>query len=213
MALRLSDHGDQNLTRLQVVGLPSNAVPEQTYRSSLTQIIYKTVGKTCFVTLQTGLCGCFRYIHSTCERVTYLPIKQEIIKRLTKPIIVVKINNHIVGTHLTTIQNGIHYKTQYKGCTLYNTIQRVYIIQHNTKDVHYKTQYKGCTLYNTIHKGCTLYNTIQRVYIIQHNTQRYTLYNTIQNGIHYTTQYKGCTLYNTIQKVYIIKHNTKWYTL
>jgi len=213
MALRLSDHGDQNLTRLQVVGLSSNAVPEQTYRSSLTQIIYKTVGKTCFVTLQTGLCGCFRYIHSTCERVTYLPIKQEIIKRLTKPIIVVKINNHIVGTHLTTIQNGIHYKTQYKGCTLYNTIQRVYIIQHNTKDVHYKTQYKGCTLYNTIHKGCTLYNTIQRVYIIQHNTQRYTLYNTIQNGIHYTTQYKGCTLYNTIQKVYIIKHNTKWYTL
>ena len=118
MALRLSDHGDQNLTRLQVVGLSSNAVPEQTYRSSLTQIIYKTVGKTCFVTLQTGLCGCFRYIHSTCERVTYLPIKQEIIKRLTKPIIVVKINNHIVGTHLTTIQNGIHYKTHYKRCTL-----------------------------------------------------------------------------------------------
>jgi len=48
MALRLSDHGDQNSTRFQVVWLPSNAVPEQTYRSSLTQIIYKTGRKYVF---------------------------------------------------------------------------------------------------------------------------------------------------------------------
>ena len=55
MALRLSDHGDQNLTRFQVVWLPSNAVPEQTYRSSLTQIIYKTGRKYVF---------CYKWHHS-----------------------------------------------------------------------------------------------------------------------------------------------------
>jgi len=48
MALRHSDHGDQNLTRFHVVWLPSNAVPEQTYRSSLTQIVYKTGRKYVF---------------------------------------------------------------------------------------------------------------------------------------------------------------------
>ena len=57
MALRLSDHGDQNLTRLQFVWLPSNTVPEQTYRSSLTQIIYKTGSKYvfCYIYLRCAI--------------------------------------------------------------------------------------------------------------------------------------------------------------